>query len=233
MVVSRPFGAGRVLYHAIEDSWRWRYEVADLYHTKYWNQVADWIAELPFAVHDRLVSLDAGAITYRPGETADLRVRLRDGQGHPVTNAVADAVLYRDGARVAAIRLTPDDNAGGLFHGRTAELEPGSYEVAVESAAIPASDALARTSFKVEPRETGELAQLTLNEELLRQMSAASNGQYLREEYSQKLVDLLAPLSHGQVIESETVLWQSYWWFVPVVLLLTVEWFLRKRAGML
>jgi hypothetical protein len=29
------------------------------------------------------------------------------------------------------------------------------------------------------------------------------------------------------------VLWQSWWWFIPIVLLLTLEWILRKRAGML
>ena len=40
----RPFGAGRVYYHAFDDSWRWRYEVADLYHVKFWNQLASYIA---------------------------------------------------------------------------------------------------------------------------------------------------------------------------------------------
>jgi hypothetical protein len=40
-------------------------------------------------------------------------------------------------------------------------------------------------------------------------------------------------LSTGQVIESDTVLWQSWWWFLPIVLLLTIEWILRKRFGML
>ena len=231
-VVLRPFGAGRVLYHAFEDSWRWRYEVADEYHVKYWNQIGNWIAELPFAVRDKFVALDAGAITYRPGESAELRVRVKDGQGRPVTDTVVDAVLYRDGARIATIRLAPDENAGGLFRGRTAALDPGQYEVGIESAAIAERDARARTSFKVEPRETGELTQLNLNEELLRQMSVASGGQYLREENLSRLTDLLAPLSHGRVIESDTVLWQSYWWFLPIIGLLTVEWILRKRTGL-
>ncbi|HYR57798.1 MAG TPA: VWA domain-containing protein, partial [Chthoniobacteraceae bacterium] len=178
--VYRPFGAGKVFYHAFEDSWRWRYEVADLYHVRYWNQIANWVAELPFAVRDKFISLDAGAVTYRPGDSADLRVRLRDGENKPVTNATVDAVLYRDGTRAATIRLTPDENAGGLFRGKTAALEPGSYEVAVESIAIPANELKARAEFKVEPRETGELTQLSLNEALLRQMSATSGGQYLR-----------------------------------------------------
>ena len=232
-IVARPFGAGKVLYAGFDDSWRWRYEVGDLYHVRYWNQIANWLAELPFAVRDKLISLDAGALVYRPGDSADLRVRLRDGQGRPVTNATVDAVLFRDGRRAATIRLSPDDNAGGLFRGRTAALEPGSYEVSVESAAIAERDAKARTGFKVEALETGELTQLNLNEELLRQISALTGGEYLREENIDRLVELLAPMSQGRVVESDTVLWQSYWWFVPIVLLLTAEWIIRKRVGML
>jgi hypothetical protein len=232
-VVARPFGAGRVFYHAFDDSWRWRFEVADLYHVKYWNQIANWIAEIPFAVRDKFVSLDAGGITYRPGESAEIRVRLRDGEGRPVTNAGVDAVLSRDGKKVATIRLAPDENAGGLFRGKTAALEPGNYEVAVQSAAIAERDTKARTEFKVEPRETGELTQLSLNEDLLRQIAATTGGEYLREENIDRLADALAPMSQGKVIESDTVLWQSWWWFVPIVLLLTVEWIVRKRVGML
>jgi hypothetical protein len=232
-VVTRPFGAGRVFYHAFDDSWRWRYEVGDLYHVRYWNQVANWIAELPFAVRDKFVSLDAGAITYKPGESADIRVRVRDGEGKPVTNTGVDAVLSRDGKRVATIRLTLDENAGGLFRGRTAALEPGSYEVSVESAAIAERDAKARTHFKVAVQETGELVQLNLNEELLRQISTAAGGEYLREEEISRLTTLLAPMSQGRVIERDTPLALSWWWFVPIVALLTIEWLIRKRVGML
>ncbi len=233
IAVYRPFGAGKVFYHAFDDSWRWRYEVADQWHVKYWNQLANWIAELPFAVRDKFVSLDAGAITYQPGDSAALRVRVRDGDGKPVSDAVVDAALYRDGKKVATIRLAPDENGSGLFRGKTAELQPGSYEVAIETAAIPESQLKARTQFKVEPLETGELTQLSLNEDLLRQISAASGGRYLREENIDQLPDLLAPMRQGKVIESDTVLWQSWWWFAPIMLLLTLEWLLRKRAGML
>jgi hypothetical protein len=232
-IVARSFGAGKVLYHAFDDSWRWRYEVADTHHVRYWNQIANYIAELPFAVRDKFISLDAGSITYRPGDSADLRVRLRDGEGRPVTNAVVDAVLYKEGKRIASIRLNPDDNAGGLFRGRTASLEAGDYEVGIESPGIAERDTRARTSFKVEARETGELAQLGANEDLLRQIAGASGAQYLREEQLPKLLELLAPLSQGRVIESDTVLWQSYWWFLPLVALFTIEWILRKRVGLL
>jgi hypothetical protein len=55
----------------------------------------------------------------------------------------------------------------------------------------------------------------------------------LREENLNRLVDMLAPLSKGRVIESSTALGQSYWWFMPIIGLLTAEWILRKRAGLI
>ena len=39
-LVFRRFGAGRVLYSAFDESWRWRKGVADMHHQRDWNQVA-------------------------------------------------------------------------------------------------------------------------------------------------------------------------------------------------
>jgi hypothetical protein len=230
--VVRPFGAGKVYYHAFDDSWRWRREVADQWHVRFWNQAANFIAEPPFAVRDKFVALDAGNITYQPGEDAEIRVRLRDGEGKPVSNATVDAVLFKEGKRIATIRLSSGEGSG-LFRGRTAALEPGRYEVAVESAAIPESQLKARTSFKVEPQNSGELTQLSLNEDLLQQIAHASGGRYFREENIDRVLQMLEPMSQGRVVESDTVLWQSWWWFLPIIGLFSIEWVLRKRAGML
>jgi hypothetical protein len=229
--VLRPFGAGRVYYHAFDESWRWRYEVADLHHVRFWNQLGDYIGEAPFAARDKFVQLDAGQLTYQPGEQADIRARLRDAEGRPVSDASVNAVLYRDGQKVATITLSPDE--GGLYRGRTAALDSGAYEIAIDTAAVPSDQLKARTQFSVTVRENLERTLLSLNEDLLRQVSLAGGGEYLREEQCDALIERLAPLSTGQVIESDTVLWQSWWWFLPIVLLLTIEWMLRKRFGML
>ncbi len=229
--VLRPFGAGRVYYHAFDDSWRWRYEVADQYHVKFWNQLASFVAEPPFAARDKFVALDAGQLTYNPGENASFRVRLRDGEGKPVTDAAVAAVLFRDGQKVATISLTPD--AGGLYRGKSAGLEPGNYEMAVESAVVPEGQLKARTQFKVAGRESAERTLLSINEDLMRQISIASGGQYYREEQCDELVAAIKGLSDGRVEEHDRVLWQEWPWFSVIVGLLTLEWILRKRAGML
>lgn len=232
-IVFHRFGAGRVLYSGIEETWRWRYEVGDLHHQKFWNQAAKWIMEPSFPVQDKYVSIDSGPRRYTPGESADLRVRLRDGQGRLLLKADAEVQLFKDGQRVATTPLTADESAGGVFRGRTAALTEGKYEVRVRVDGLPESEMKARTSFTVQPEGAGEMAITHCDEPFLRQMAALSGGAYFKEEELGALKERLKPLSQGHVEETETVLWQSWWWFVPIIVLLGLEWFLRKRTGMI
>jgi len=233
VIVSRKFGAGKVFYSGFDGSWRWRYGVAERYHQKYWHQVAEWIMERPFAVSDDHVSIDAGATVYRTGDSANLRVRLRDSEGKPITEATAEALIWKEGRIVSRINLSPDSNAGGLFRGKSAALTEGQHEVTVRVTGFTEDQTQARTEFVVQSPETGETALLACNEKLLQELAKESGGQYLREEQAGQLTKILDPLSTGRIVESDTVLWQSYWWFGAIILLLSGEWFLRKRVGMM
>ena len=231
--VFRRYGAGKTLYLAFDESWRWRYKVGDLYHQKFWNQAAKFVMESPFAVHDKFVSLDSGALNYEPGATAEIRTRILDAQGRAMPRAKAEAWLMREGRKVATIALTADENETGIYRGRTAPLTDGDYEVRVRVEGLPDAEMKARTGFAVRRESTGELAELNCNEPLLRELAANSGGRYFREEELGSLIERLKPLSQGRVVETETVLWQSWWWFGTVLALLALEWGLRKRAGMM
>ncbi len=231
-LVYRRFGAGRVLYSGFDETWRWRYEVADLHHQRYWNQVVRELMEPPFTVRDDRVSLSVDRLVYGPKDRPAFRVRLRDAEGKPVLRGDAEVLVHRDGKKLAAIRLDADPEAGGLHLGLSDPLPAGRYEVRVRAAGLQA-ESRARTEFVVKPPESGELAQLHLNEELLRQVASASGGEFFREEDLEGLQARLEPLNRERVFESDTVLWQSWWWFLPIVGLLTAEWAFRKWAGML
>jgi uncharacterized membrane protein len=233
VIVTRKFGAGKVFYSGFDGSWRWRYGVAERYHQKYWHQVAEWIMERPFAVSDDHVSIDAGATVYRTGDSANLRVRLRDSEGKPITEATAEALIWKEGRIVSRVNLSPDPNAGGLFRGKSAALTEGQHEVTVRVTGFAEDQTQVRTEFVVQSPETGETALLACNEKLLQEIAKESGGQYLREEQAGQLTKILDPLSTGRIVESNTVLWQSYWWFGAIILLLSGEWFLRKRVGMM
>jgi hypothetical protein len=232
-LVTRRFGAGKVLYSAIDESWRWRYKVSDQYHQRFWNQVARWVMRAPLAVSDDHVGLDSGDTVYSIGDVATIRSRLQDAQGRGISDAAVEALIWKEGQLAASVFLTPDPQNPGFYLGQTAPLTTGAYEVSIRASGFPQESMKARTQFTVTPESYAELQRLACNRELLEQMSTESKGKFLLEEDIQQLTGLLEPLSNGRVVESDTLLWQSFWWFAAIVGLLAVEWWLRKRGGLM
>ncbi len=232
-LVLRRFGAGQVAYLAFEETWRWRNNVADKFQGRFWNQLIPAVSEPMFAVQDNAVALDTDAFSYRPGASAQDRARIRSAAEGANTRREWRAVLTREGKRVATLPLSPEEGRPDLFLGQSAPLEAGSYSLSLEGASSGSANPGVTVSFEVASRSEGELADLTLNENLLGRMASESKGLFLREENTDKLREALTPLETGRIVETETALWQSYWWFSAVLLLLTLEWLLRKRIGLL
>jgi len=232
-ILTRQVGAGRVLYMAFDESWRWRYKAADTWHQRIWNQLAGYVMPRPFAASDDYVSIDTGNVRYDFGDSIDVRVRLLDLEGKPELKATAEALVWKDGRIVSTASLTADGQVPGIYRGQIASLPEGGYEVSVRASGYSDAVLKARSQFVVLPPVSGEMTQTAANETLLKQMAAASGGAFLREEELSRLPELLAPLSSGRVVESDSLIWQSYWWFAAIVILLTAEWMLRKRAGLL
>jgi hypothetical protein len=233
VMVTRRFGAGRVLYIATDETWRWRYKAADLYHQRVWNQLAEFVMPRPFTVSDDFVSLDTGRVTYRQNDQVDIRTQLRDLNGQPQTSSTVDAVLWRDDRMHSVVTLQQDPAMPGVYRGRSAELDEGEYEVSIRASGYPQAALQARTEFVVVADQTAELTQSGINMKLLQEVAEESGGAVLREEDAGRLPQLLQPLSRGRVVESEIALWQSYWCFAAILVLLTAEWILRKRNGLL
>jgi hypothetical protein len=218
---------------ASDETWRWRYKVADTWHQRIWNQLAKSMMPRPFAVSDEFVSLDTGAVRYDFGTTIDVRARLLGLDGKPAINATVDALVWKDGRIVSTVSLNADPDVPGIYRGRIAALPEGEYEVSTRAAGYSDAALKARSEFVVLPPESGEMTQTAANESLLKQIAADTGGAFLREEDMIRLPELLSPLSSGRVVESDTLIGQSYWWFAAIVMLLTLEWVLRKRAGLL
>ena len=64
-----------------DETWRYRYEVADLYHQRFWNQLLNMIMERPFALNQAQLSMDAGGGSHDPNKAIPLRIRLRNSEG--------------------------------------------------------------------------------------------------------------------------------------------------------
>ena len=138
VIAGKLAGAGKCFYMGFDETWRWRYEVGDLYHQRFWNQLLAIIMERPFALNQNQLSMDAGGGNHDPGKAIPLRIRLRDNEGrHPSHPIPMWMHLYGKGEQVVAtIPLTGTDSSNGLFAGEVFGLDPDSYEMSVRAPGI-------------------------------------------------------------------------------------------------
>ncbi len=233
LIATKLFGQGRVVYFAADETWRWRYNVADLYQQRFWNQIAIWSMRAPFAVNDAFASLDAGQRAYSTGDPITVRAKLKQDDLQPLTNASVRVILERDGVHHVSIQLDQEPGARGFYRTTLVPMPVGSYRVRLEVVGVT-DDALSlETQFIVHPPIDVEMQALACNQELLRQAAFLTGGEFSMLDKASTISEKLTQYRTGRIAESQTLLWQSYPWFATIIGLLAIEWHLRKRSGLI
>ncbi len=232
-LVTRLFGAGRVVYLSTDQTWRWRYKVADRFHSRFWNQLMVSVIPPPYSAGDSFVALGTDKIEYENGQAATIRAQLRNASSEPIGDSIVEAILVASGEIVARIPLEVDDPARGTYRGISGPLETGEFSVRIRASGISQETLQATTPIWVEDQDTTELTRISLDSRMLKQIASNGGGVYLHESEADKITNELRPLSSGQIVESDIIIWQSFYWFIIIMLLMTVEWWMRKRAGLI
>ena len=234
VMVERVVGRGRVLYLGTDETWRWRFKVGDRYHRRLWGQILEHFREELFALETRRVSLDSDAATYPEGQPVVLRLRLRDEEGRPWTALAPSVQALRSGEVVREIPLRAEAGDGALYTGSLSGLPGGSYRLVPRVPGLEGGRHEAGLPIIIgEPESSREHLYTSWDEELLRSLAIESGGEYLREEEFRRLPSLLANVSGIREEVRAADLSRSWPWFALVIALLTLEWVLRKRVGLL
>ena len=248
-LVGRTFGAGRVVFATTDQSWRWRYGVEDRFHQRFWNQMGRWIMRSPFMLDSEWVSLDCGKVFHSRNASIPFRVRLKGLDGQParlesVRGLVQVAnVANEDSAKVAAndrktkwsqsVELTPVPDYPGVYQGQISGLPPEEYQFSVLAPGYQLGMLNHQIKFTVTGEANKEMLDLTCNENWLQQLCDATGGVYVHQTEPQPLSEAILERTAGKYVESDFLLWQSYFWFLPLVALLGWEWWLRKKVGLI
>tara|TARA_R110002049_G_scaffold2750_2_gene21587 strand:- start:420910 stop:423315 length:2406 start_codon:yes stop_codon:yes gene_type:complete len=237
-LVTRLFGAGRVFFVSSDETWRWRYKVADRFHARFWNQLLAAAVQPPYSSQDDFVSIATDRIEYNTGASPRVRVRLQDPSGEPVGDATVDALFIsndpgvHNSRVVATVPLDVEDPLRGTYEGRSAALPAGAYTIRVRASGFDESSFLASTPIWIGQNDRRELDRLSLDIESMSNIAKSSGGEYFHESHADELLNSLKPLSSGSIVESDTLLWQSCYWFAMVIVVLAAEWWLRKKVGL-
>ncbi|MCC6494013.1 MAG: hypothetical protein IT424_13445 [Pirellulales bacterium] len=233
LLVLSAYGDGRSAALAVDSTWHWQMEGFGEVHRRFWRQLVLWLAKKDETAGERVwVRLDQRR--FQQGSRVDFTLGADDPQGNPMPAAdytVEVETPAGTSESVKAARRGAD--AVGSFEATAA---PGDYRVVVSARHNGESVGTAAARFSVTDQDV-ELDQPAAEPMLLASLArqtADSGGAGLAPE---ELPDLLERLEQRaeefeeEVVETVT-LWDRWPMLLAFVGLLSTEWFLRKRWGL-
>jgi hypothetical protein len=223
------FGAGRVLFHAIDSTWRWRTGGGEPFFARYWVQAIRFLAHGKLG-KGRGVELTTDRREYRRGEVAQLRARFLDAQLAPSGEQVV--VLFNvAGQARRRVTLRRNPTIAGVYEGSLADLTDGQYEVLMVDPQIPGNPPAARFSVVAPP---GEFARPEMDAGALTAAAETTRGKFYTIADADRLSN---DLPAGRRVPVQNLppipIWNRWWLLSAFLSCITAEWILRKRKGML
>ncbi|MDW8077519.1 MAG: hypothetical protein RMJ16_01400 [Thermoguttaceae bacterium] len=229
LVAFQYFGKGAVLIHGFDETWRWRWRVGDVFFGRYWLQTLRFLARGKLGARDKRPILSTNKREYQFGEPVSLRLVFPEGLRPPAGDTVTLLVRFGEG-KPQPVTLSRSAAANGIFEGTLSRPPVGTHRIWYPDPTRPGQDVTA--DFRILP-PTGEFSRLETDIQAMRQAAEMTGGLVLRPWEISRLPELLP---RGQSLPLEALppwpLWNSWPILLLFVILLSVEWILRKTAGM-
>jgi len=227
LIMLQQVGAGKVLYHATDESWRWRFRRGDLYYGRYWIQAIRYLSRGRLIGKDRTAELSVDQMVYQRGQPISLRVRFVDEKFLPADASGVTVMVERKGEGRQPVKLNRMRESPTMFEGQLTRLTDGSYHAWISQPAF--NEAPPSTDFRVEA-PLRELQRRGMDKVDLQLAARQSNGRFYTLE---DVASLPEEIPLGTPIPLQTnnpiPLWNRWEVLSLFAMLLTSEWLLRKR----
>lgn len=230
MIAQQRFGKGRTMVFASSSSWLWQMGMnhADMSHERFWRQIMRWLAlaaPKPVEVHTEKDS-------YVPGEEVTLNVDVRDREFVPLSDARVTARFKKPDGDVQEVPVRWSSEGKLAYAGTFVPDTEGIYKVQVEAYALNGDlMGLSETAFLVEESKL-EFSNAHLQAGFLKRMADVSGGRYFHQEEAENLPDEISVMksSYSKLVDQD--LWDMPILFMAVIVLLAVEWYVRRNRGL-
>lgn len=228
LLVAHEFGKGRVIAFACDETWRWWMHGFQKEHRRFWRQIVLYLAHKDQA-DDAGVWVKLPRRRYLSGQRVDIIAGAQTPEGEPVTDTTftGEVILPNGQRRPFALHRQTVDFTGSFLE----TSQPGDYTIEVKTARSELGTARAR--FLVHKTDL-ELDNPAADPGLLSSLASVSSGKLLAPEQLKGALEDLGKQDLNLEVETEqkTDLWDNAWVLLLFVSLLSVEWFLRKRWGL-
>lgn len=242
LLVLGRFGAGRTLFSAYDDSWRWRYYTGESTFDTYWIQQFRYLARSK-KLGQRRITLASARPSYELGEQVRLQMRVIDPQllQQLPDQIRVDVMGETDGAGsggglngaqtlVRQETLTRQEGQGDLYIASFTADRVGKYTVKLPPIA-GGVDTITVPVEVVVPRL--ELSQPQVHRAAMMALATETDGKLVELATAKTQLPELIP-SAAKVFPRITPqpLWDAPLAMALFLLLITAEWVIRKTQGM-
>ena len=235
LMVLQYYGAGRVLFFAFDESWRWAYREDQGYYNYFWLQTLRFLSRN--SVSKISLKLDKTG-NYRRGDSIRILVRLPlDASGSEANSTVRVSMERKNiqdgkGKEITTLELAKVAGSRGAFEAVIDNAREGKYLFQVLQPLKQDAAPLVECIVLPPP---GEMEKLTMAQNDLTKMALTTKGKFY---FPDQTASLPNDLPSGFQISSGSPsppwdLWNHPFVFILVLLLLTMNWFLGRRLQLL
>jgi hypothetical protein len=229
LLVTRTFGAGKVLFMGTDGAWRWRKGVEDKYHYRFWGQVVRWMA-----YQRNMAKGETMRLFYVPDQpqirqTLTFDANVMEKSGEPLHNGRVAARITSPSGAAETVNLASSGDEWGMFTGRFTPKEPGKHQIKLT---CQETGATLEASFFVQG-DAAERPGKPARPEVLEELARVTQGKVVTPDQLQQVIQSLASLPESPPLIRRVPLWAHPLPALGLVLLLGVFWSLRKLVGLI
>lgn len=233
LIVTRNFGSKRSMIVIGQDIWRWKLQMSTKAPNLFDNFILNSTKWLNSPEQNKKVKIVTSKKSYSAGEEVEFFAQVYDESLNPVNDAEVNITIRN---KNESSELTLNGLGNGLYEGKITLSKPGDY-VFTGTASIDSKQlGEDKGIFDIGDIDI-EMQNTRLNYEFLNLLSSVTKGKYYSPENFDDLLNELERINNSSSKEkfqqSEIRLWSYEWLLVIVVLLFSLEWFIRKRNGLL
>jgi hypothetical protein len=250
-------GLGRSLFLASDQTWRLRQVNGENIHERFWGQVLRWAVGSDLPAGGKYVRFGANQPIYSQDQPVTVTARILRDDLTPYTglafSAVAraaqggEAASQPSAAHAVEARFTPMESPG-YYTATLGGLPVGEVEISLKGAEVERlldgdPTVTQRTLLvKIEPTMNAERRNMNTDPALLETIARAGGGYALDAADADLLLSRLPEIRHTETSASQLGFFTdpaalgtrvAHWGFLGLfAVVLTAEWLLRKRAGL-
>jgi hypothetical protein len=228
LLVTRTYGAGKVLFMGTDGAWRWRKGVEDKYHYRFWGQVVRWMAYQRNMAKGESMRLYYVPDQPRLNQTLALHANVMEPSGEPLHSGEVTARITAPSGKTETVRFVSAGDEWGEFTGRYTALEAGRHHVTLF---CRQTGAKLEASFFVQGAAAEQLGK-PARPEVLEELARVTNGKVVPPEKLDDVVRSLVELPEPPPLVRRVPLWCHPFPAAALVTLMGVFWVGRKVVGL-